>query len=131
MAFPTLVDYRYWHAYPKTAVTQAFVQPVERDVPRLAIRATRLIVLPDAFDVKLFEHVLREQFVRLFCIFLANQDFDSACEIGAEPIQPDHIVIDEEVLNARRIQNTLCDGSLDRKSTRLNSSHLGISYAVF
>src|ERR1039458_10574924 len=24
-----------------------------------------------------------------------------------------------------------CDGVLDRKSTRLNSSHLGISYAVF
>src|ERR1035438_10713682 len=27
--------------------------------------------------------------------------------------------------------NLWCVGSLDRKSTRLNSSHLGISYAVF
>src|SRR5262245_64140840 len=30
-----------------------------------------------------------------------------------------------------RITTTLIKGLLDRKSTRLNSSHLGISYAVF
>lgn len=48
------------------------------------------MVLPDTFDVKLFGHVLREQFVGLFRFFLANQDFDSAYEIGVEPIQPDH-----------------------------------------
>src|SRR5436853_1388550 len=30
-----------------------------------------------------------------------------------------------------RPQATVNDGQVDRKSTRLNSSHLGISYAVF
>src|SRR3712207_8615807 len=35
----------------------------------------------------------------------------------------------EVVLGYPRIYH--CDGSLDRKSTRLNSSHANISYAVF
>src|SRR5438045_4613536 len=32
---------------------------------------------------------------------------------------------------ARRLHSRFVDGHEDRKSTRLNSSHLGISYAVF
>src|SRR5262245_45802486 len=31
----------------------------------------------------------------------------------------------------KTIQSQICQGQKDRKSTRLNSSHLGISYAVF
>src|SRR5207253_4896417 len=33
--------------------------------------------------------------------------------------------------NRARQRNSLDDGKLDRKSTRLNSSHVAISYAVF
>src|ERR1039458_5544733 len=37
----------------------------------------------------------------------------------------------ESVRRAKVVKRTLCASSSDRKSTRLNSSHLGISYAVF
>src|SRR5262245_46848394 len=43
--------------------------------------------------------------------------------VAAEQIQPGDVVV-----AACTVENT--DGFLDRKSTRLNSSHLGISYAV-
>src|SRR5262245_64506649 len=36
--------------------------------------------------------------------------------------------VDDGELDGARVEN---DGGGDRKSTRLNSSHLGISYAVF
>src|ERR1035438_10589624 len=53
----------------------------------------------------------------------------------AYPIVVTDIYIDErtglDVLDAAKRKDALCCVILDRKSTRLNSSHLGISYAVF
>src|SRR3712207_8295906 len=36
-----------------------------------------------------------------------------------------------EIVSAERVRDELCKLLLDRKSTRLNSSHANISYAVF
>src|SRR5437899_7030414 len=41
------------------------------------------------------------------------------------------VVIDQEVVVEEVTERTVTDVVEDRKSTRLNSSHLGISYAVF
>src|SRR5256885_9502873 len=48
----------------------------------------------------------------------------------ALPILQAHALVKARVLLARCAQN-VCGQSADRKSTRLNSSHLVISYAVF
>src|SRR5207253_11196670 len=37
----------------------------------------------------------------------------------------------KEILNVAGIREKTCENILDRKSTRLNSSHVAISYAVF
>src|SRR3712207_7267435 len=42
--------------------------------------------------------------------------------------EPGHLLLR---LRVRRRGGAQCDGDLDRKSTRLNSSHANISYAVF
>src|ERR1035438_1721382 len=44
--------------------------------------------------------------------------------------RPDRVAI-EDVFYALNVKSALKLGQVDRKSTRLNSSHLGISYAVF
>src|SRR5205807_10594450 len=54
-----------------------------------------------------------------------SKDIQQAAKLMLRPIAYDHEVA--EVLR----QNVLAEGVLDRKSTRLNSSHLVISYAVF
>src|SRR5262245_62836280 len=50
-------------------------------------------------------------------------DFNSTVKAGQVVAQIDPVVFQATVNQA--------EGDLDRKSTRLNSSHLGISYAVF
>src|SRR5262245_64412397 len=72
---------------------------------------------------------------------IVNHDFDPApgakgstvqimvmSDISATDIVPGHIAPDTQAL-VPTVTNLVCDQ--DRKSTRLNSSHLGISYAVF
>src|SRR5258705_2040506 len=41
------------------------------------------------------------------------------------------VLIDPRYFRPTEVDHLLSDASKDRKSTRLNSSHLGISYAVF
>src|SRR5699024_11804425 len=56
---------------------------------------------------------------------------------AAARLQPDLIVLDvmlpgiDGLEACRRIQAEATSGGRDRKSTRLNSSHVSISYAVF
>src|SRR5256885_3366406 len=51
--------------------------------------------------------------------------------LAASGIEARPAVYDESFADAVRDQLLSVDGVLDRKSTRLNSSHLVISYAVF
>src|SRR5689334_24023672 len=44
---------------------------------------------------------------------------------------PDFQLSDPQVVQALKIGDVFRDGRVDRKSTRLNSSHSSISYAVF
>src|SRR2546426_8802109 len=46
-------------------------------------------------------------------------------------IQPVHLRLDQPIVDYRLIEAEMNGLDLDRKSTRLNSSHLVISYAVF
>src|SRR5205814_10307898 len=51
------------------------------------------------------------------------------CLLSHQPYQPGAVVASPRI--QRRILATASGSHRDRKSTRLNSSHLGISYAVF
>src|ERR1035438_3100094 len=63
----------------------------------------------------------------------------AAVIVGARPVNPSRVSLsivsllspDGYVYDARSLRSPFPPGLLDRKSTRLNSSHLGISYAVF
>src|SRR5262245_64462303 len=62
-------------------------------------------------------------------IMLAQHLADRGCP--AELIYLDVSAAARTIAEARARQRKLTNIRLDRKSTRLNSSHLGISYAVF
>src|SRR3712207_8423195 len=49
----------------------------------------------------------------------------------AQPVAPHGVRPAELALEPLRFPSQLCGALLDRKSTRLNSSHANISYAVF
>src|SRR5205807_8535872 len=53
--------------------------------------------------------------------------FRSLADLGLRDIAVDYVVLD----TVRVPRDTVARGTRDRKSTRLNSSHLVISYAVF
>src|SRR2546429_4716147 len=68
-----------------------------------------------------------------FCI-VATSDADGNCDASPKGDPAGHLVHvldDTTVAIAERPGNKRADGYLDRKSTRLNSSHGYISYAVF
>src|SRR2546429_5575584 len=68
-----------------------------------------------------------------FCV-LATSDADGNCDASPKGDPAGHLVHvldDTTVAIAERPGNQRADGYLDRKSTRLNSSHGYISYAVF
>src|SRR5690625_7120378 len=49
----------------------------------------------------------------------------------ALPISLIHIIVETETAPSKRVRERSSKGIADRKSTRLNSSHVAISYAVF
>src|SRR5258705_7706221 len=57
--------------------------------------------------------------------------FRSLVTQQADEREPDEREERQEQQNASGVVHPLADAQSDRKSTRLNSSHLGISYAVF
>src|SRR5262245_41354405 len=61
--------------------------------------------------------------MKLYSSF-ADQLVQKACSMPAPTIQPDRVLLPVKVATPALKKS-------DRKSTRLNSSHLGISYAVF
>src|SRR5437899_3818927 len=71
--------------------------------------------------------------------YRGGRQFDVAARLGKRRVGRDHLGTDRRHLHfaepradVRREAGIGGDGGeLDRKSTRLNSSHLGISYAVF
>src|SRR5438045_6665500 len=73
---------------------------------------------------------LRIQMVRIEAAYLHGR-----VALAAAAKTRDETLIAHAAADAERIRNEKMDWStplaLDRKSTRLNSSHLGISYAVF
>src|SRR5437899_9716915 len=82
------------------------------------------------------ECVVRVQKVHDAAIF-AYRAPDEQLRLTLEPLDQAQVVIritvliDHNFLDATQVQPLTCKVIQDRKSTRLNSSHLGISYAVF
>src|SRR5258705_1364046 len=65
-------------------------------------------------------------------LFRSTVDPRVVMQVGECNFEPDAVLIAEDPeidLDGVRLEIAFAD--LDRKSTRLNSSHLGISYAVF
>jgi hypothetical protein len=73
----------------------------------LAAGTLGLLKIADAFNVERFGDGLVEDFVGHVCILGLNFQFDSAKEIGDEPIHTDHVVIDEIGLNSGGLQTAL------------------------
>src|SRR5258705_1874633 len=73
--------------------------------------------------------------VRIFLFFFFNDT--ATTEIytlslhDALPICVERVAILAAIVDAERVHAQYMEARGDRKSTRLNSSHLGISYAVF
>src|SRR5438270_7881973 len=64
----------------------------------------------------------------LFAIHLCAREASSSCDIGERTIA---VVVEELIRGYVREKNVGASIIVDRKSTRLNSSHSQISYAVF
>src|SRR5205814_5648447 len=82
---------------------------------KIASRGTRLVVSAD-------------------CGVTAVAEVDAAARLGLDVVVIDHHTASQDLPRAVAILNPHQPGCTfpgDRKSTRLNSSHLGISYAVF
>src|SRR5262245_64750753 len=101
------------------------IAAVRGAVPVRANRADDILAATARLLTALLDEngIAREQIVS--ALFTATDDLDADF--------PAHAArrlgwTDVPLLNAREIP---VPGSIDRKSTRLNSSHLGISYAVF
>src|SRR5699024_11837378 len=68
------------------------------------------------------------------CLIVKNytgdvMNFDMAAELATEEgIQVEQVIVKDDVAVE---DSTFTSGRRDRKSTRLNSSHVSISYAVF
>src|SRR5690242_21427399 len=67
-------------------------------------------------------------YTTLFRSFMTGDKFNEAAGIMAKALseKPDHVVL---MLSGGN--DSISASHLDRKSTRLNSSHMSISYAVF
>ena len=74
--------------------------------------------------------------VCIFLVFVAGEiahlssDVESCMHI-ATPVNPDFVMYSVAQIRFIAASELPLSDDLDRKSTRLNSSHLGISYAVF
>src|SRR5205814_6396610 len=82
--------------------------------------------------IKLHERITLEPSVQLFNVFnFAN--FDTSGNLLSGVLAPAAIAATGTPGSVNGTPNTITDRTnrVDRKSTRLNSSHLGISYAVF
>src|SRR5206468_5522897 len=63
---------------------------------------------------------------------LARKLKETSLEIGAAPVSPERLAELTAPVDKGTISSAVrCETNIDRKSTRLNSSHDQISYAVF
>src|SRR5205807_6851119 len=68
-------------------------------------------------------------FARGYCLLKGESDESLAAQIGTCRVQHRRSRVGAET--HRRVRSSMLNAAGDRKSTRLNSSHLVISYAVF
>src|SRR3989449_3779647 len=100
----------------------------ERLVKRLVSRELTLSFVPDA-EHRLWRTVTRQKYqLRRDLVRIHNQ-LEALLEEAH--IKLSSLVSDLLGVSARRMLKALADGETNRKSTRLNSSHGYISYAVF
>src|SRR5205814_9684534 len=96
------------------------------------------ILLPPHPRSTLFPYTTRFR-SGLQMVLRQEEDIDVVGEAGdgheavdkAQELMPDVVLMDVRMPGQSGIKATEQIKDLDRKSTRLNSSHLGISYAVF
>src|SRR5689334_13338735 len=60
--------------------------------------AGRLLVEADAFDAEAHGHGVGEQLGGGDQVLLADGQFHAAEDVGDEPVEPDHVVVDEKTL---------------------------------
>src|SRR5690242_21483953 len=73
-----------------------------------------------------------EQRLRILECLLGRHAEDGLCSLADEGVAPGPIgMVGPLVDHSRRVRHDVAIPRLDRKSTRLNSSHMSISYAVF
>jgi hypothetical protein len=107
MAGPSLFVERDRNTGVGSHVGDGLVQFFKADVERLAAGAFRLLKVSDAVNIESLGCGLVQNFCRRFRIFGANFQFDSAEEIGDEPIHADHVVVYEIRLYPGRLQAAL------------------------
>src|SRR5699024_12866291 len=72
-----------------------------------------------------------ELFLHVYATSSATSRLDFSTLCGSSDSRPDHPSCDRIYLGSDRITRSPSAVGGDRKSTRLNSSHVSISYAVF
>ena len=112
VAGPSLFVERDGNAGVGRHVSDGLVQFFKADIERLASGTLGLLKVSDAVNIESFGSRLVQNFGRRFRIFSADFQFDSAEEIGDEPIHADHVVVDEIGLYPGRLQAALCEGAL-------------------
>src|ERR1700677_108920 len=101
MAGPTLFVGWNGNASICCYVRDRFIQFFKADIKRLASRTLRLFEGAYAFKIQHFWDRLVQNFVGGCSVLRMTFQFNSAEEIGDEPIHTDHIVVHEIGLNSR------------------------------
>src|SRR5215203_2816 len=103
--------------------------------PKSAQRIAFFLLDSDPEDVRRFASTLTEVKAKVhFCSICGNVTVDTECRICADPRRDLSVIcVVEESKDVVAIERTreFRGRYQDRKSTRLNSSHANISYAVF
>src|SRR5205814_10644606 len=103
---------------------------VEGETRRASVRAVAKVTIIGAGSVEFTRGIVAD-----LCSY---EDLGGTLEIALHDIDPERLAYSErtatalvEQMGAGHRVSAHADRGPDRKSTRLNSSHLGISYAVF
>jgi hypothetical protein len=96
------------YAKPCGGVGYLPIQLFEVDVQGLALRTSRLLILSNTFHVQQFRRGFIQNGGGCFDIFPIDQEFNSAQQVGNEPVHSYHVVVGQETLDSRRIENAFC-----------------------
>src|SRR6266849_6422757 len=90
-----------WNGHKDHAEISCGIQLLKAYVQRLALRATRLFVLPNPGHIEILGNRLIQDTVRDLDILRVNIQLDSAHQVRPEPVQPHNVFVSENGVNAR------------------------------